>query len=110
MLLYSTPTLNGTEEKKMQTTKVPGKNKKHKVRMYTLSTCVWCKKTKQFLKDNNVEYEFADIDTCNPKDQEEIRKDITSHGGHISFPTVIIDDKTLITGYHEDKIKEALEL
>jgi glutaredoxin len=108
MLLYSTRTLNGSEEKKMQTTKVPGKVNKHKVVMYALSTCVWCKKTKQLLKDNNIEYEYADIDLCNSKDQEDIRKDIVKHGGYISFPTIIVDDKTLITGFREDKIKEAL--
>jgi hypothetical protein len=29
------------------------------------------------MKDNNVEYEYIDIDLCNPKEQEEIKKDIT---------------------------------
>jgi glutaredoxin len=108
MFLYPTQTLSDTEGKKMQTTKVSGQNKKHKVIMYALSTCVWCKRTKQLLKDNNVEYEFADIDLCNTKDQDEIRNDIIEHGGRISFPTLIIDDKTIITGFREDQIKEAL--
>jgi glutaredoxin-like protein NrdH len=94
----------------MKTTKVPGKNKKHKVLVYALSTCVWCKKTKQLLKDNNIEYEYADIDLCSPKEQEEIRSNIRKHGGNIGFPSVIVDDKTLITGFREDKIKEALEI
>ena len=30
--------------------------------VYALSTCVWCKLTKQFLNDNNVEYEYVDVD------------------------------------------------
>jgi glutaredoxin len=34
---------------------VPGKNKEHKVLVYALSTCAWCKMLKQFLKENNVE-------------------------------------------------------
>jgi len=29
-------------------------------------------------------------------------------GGRPSFPTIIVDDKVVITGFHEDKIKEAL--
>jgi glutaredoxin len=110
MLLYSTPHLSALRKKNMQPTKVAGKKKKHRVLIYALSTCVWCKRTKQLLKDNGVEFEYADIDLCSPKDQEEIRKDIVKHGGHISFPTIIIDDKTVITGFREEKIKEALEL
>jgi glutaredoxin-like protein NrdH len=92
------------------TKKVEGKNKNHKVRVYALSTCVWCKKTKQLLKDGGIEYEYADIDLCKPSEQEEIRKDIAKHGGYISFPTIIVDDKTIITGFREDKIKEAIGL
>jgi thioredoxin-related protein len=39
----------------MNKVKVPGKNKEHKVLVYALSTCAWCKMLKQFLKENNVE-------------------------------------------------------
>jgi len=48
----------------MQTTRVPGRNNKHKVVMYAISTCGWCKRTKNFLRDNNIEYEYVDIDLC----------------------------------------------
>ena len=30
--------------------------------MYALSTCIWCKKTKQMLKDLGVDYTFEDVD------------------------------------------------
>lgn len=78
--------------------------------MYTLSTCAWCKKTKKFLKDNDVEYEFADIDLSNEEDREKIRQDIVRHGGPLSYPTIIVDDKKVITGYNESEIKEALDI
>ena len=94
----------------MNIVKVSGKNNKHKVLMYTLSTCAWCKKTKKFLKDNNVEYAYVDVDLCNDEDHEKIRNDILSKGGPISYPTIIVDNKKLITGYSEDEIKEALEI
>jgi len=94
----------------VNTTKVEGKNKKHKLLMYAISTCAWCKMTKQFLKDHEVEFEYVDVDLCSDKDKEEIRKDITKRGGSPSYPTLIVDDKTLITGFRKDKIQEALEL
>jgi len=94
----------------MQTTRVPGRNNKHKVLMYAISTCAWCKRTKNFLKDNNVEYEYVDIDLCGREDREEIRKDILRRRGRLSYPTIIIDGKSLITGFQEDKIREVLEI
>ena len=43
-------------------TKVPGENKGHKVTLYALSTCGWCKKTKKFLDELGVEYEYVYVD------------------------------------------------
>jgi len=95
---------------KMEYVKVEGKNKKHKVLMYALSTCAWCKLTKQFLRDNNIEYEYVDVDLCSEKDREKVRKDIRSRGREPTYPTLIIDDKILITGFRKDKISEALKI
>lgn len=92
----------------MKTTKVDGKNNTHRVLMYAISTCAWCKKTKKFLKDNGVEYEFIDVDLCSEEDRDKIRQDILRRGGNLSYPTLIVDDKKLITGYDEAEIKVAL--
>ena len=93
----------------MQTIKVPGKNNKHRVLMYAISTCGWCKRAKKFLIDNNIEYEYVDVDLCSKEEREKIRSDILSRGGLLSYPTIIVDDRTLITSFQEDKIREALE-
>ena len=95
---------------KMNIVKVSGKNNKHKVFMYALSTCVWCKMAKQFLKDNNVEFEYVDVDLVEGKDKEKVKKEILDKGGSLSYPAIIVDDKILINGFRKDKIKEALEL
>ena len=92
----------------MNFSKVSGKNSKHKVLMYAISTCVWCKMTKQYLKDNDIEYEYVDIDLCDEKDKQKIREHIMSKGGRLSYPTTIVDDNVLITGFRKDKFKEIL--
>ena len=94
----------------MLTTKVEGKNRKHKVLLYALSTCGWCKRAKQNLKDLEVEHEYIDIDLCNIQDKEAIRKDILSKGGILAYPTIIIDDEILLTGPSREKLREVLEL
>ncbi len=94
----------------MKTQKVPGKKNKNKVLVYALSTCAWCRMTKQFLKDNGVEYEYVDVDLCNDGDKDKIKNHILSLGGSLSYPTVIVNDKTLINGFRQDKIKEILQI
>jgi glutaredoxin-like protein NrdH len=92
----------------MSLVKVQGKNSEHKVLMYAISTCAWCKAAKQFLKDRNVKYEYIDVDLCDRKVKDEIIDDILKRGGAVSYPTIIIDDKILITGFRKDEIMEAL--
>lgn len=92
----------------MDFSKVPGNNKQHKVVLFAISTCAWCKLVKEFLEDNEVEYSYIDIDLAREKEKQEIRNTITEMGGPLSFPTTIIDDKILITGFRKDQIKEAL--
>jgi glutaredoxin-like protein NrdH len=94
----------------MNTSKVSGKNNKHKVLLYALSTCVWCKMTKQFLKDNNVEFEYVDVDLEDEKEKDKIRDHIIKKGASLSYPTTIIDDKVVVTGFRKDLLKEALTL
>ncbi len=94
----------------MQIVKVPGKNNKHKVLLYALSTCGWCKRAKKFLNDNNVEYEYVDVDLCKMEDKKMIRQDIQNRGGILAYPTVIIDNNRLLTGPSPDKLREVLEL
>jgi len=92
----------------MDIKKVSGKNSKNKVFIYALSTCAWCKMTKQYLKDNEVQFEYVDVDKCSGEDLEKIREDIQSKGGSLSYPVIIVNDKTLINGFRKDKIKETL--
>lgn len=94
----------------MQLSTVPGKNNQHKVLMYAISTCGWCKRAKRMLNEMNVEYGYVDIDLCNNEDKEKIRADITRRGGRLLYPTVIINDEMLLTNPTEEELSEALGL
>lgn len=63
---------------------------------------------KQFLKENEVEYKYVDVDLCNEEDKEKVKSHILEKGGRLSYPAIIIDNKYVINGFHKDKIKEAL--
>lgn len=94
----------------MKATKVDGTNTKNKVFLYTLSTCGWCKKTKELLKDKGVSYEFIDLDTCSKEDQKTAVEDIKSKKIPVAFPVIIINEEKIIQGFKKDDILEALGL
>lgn len=94
----------------MKIVKVTGKKNRNKVFLYTLSTCAWCNLTKNFLKENEVEYEYVDVDLCNEDELEKIRRDIMKRAGNIVYPTIIVDDKTCISGFDKAKIKDVLKI
>ena len=80
-----------------------------KVKIYSLSTCSHCRATKQFLSDCTVKYNFVDVDLLEGEERKAIIEDIKKLNPRCSFPTVIIG-KTVIVGYKEKEIKEALGL
>jgi glutaredoxin-like protein NrdH len=92
----------------MQFSKVSGKKNNHKVTLYALSTCVWCKLTKQFLSDNGIEYEYVDVDLLDVNEKSKVHSTIISKGGSLNYPTTIVDDKIVINGFQKEKLKEAL--
>jgi len=91
----------------MKTKHVKGENK-GKIMLYALSTCIWCKKTKNFLDDLGVEYNFIYVDYLEGDEKEKTKKEIMKWNPRCSFPTIVINDKVCIVGFKEDKIKEAL--
>ena len=94
----------------MQTTKVDGKNKKNKVFIYTLSTCGWCKKTKELLKEKEIAHEYLDLDKSNKDDQKAAVEELKAKNLPIAFPIIIINDDKVIQGFKKDEILEALGL
>jgi len=48
------------------------------------------------------------VDLCEPEEKEQIHQQIQSKGGNLNYPTTVVDDKKLITGFRKDQLKEAL--
>lgn len=79
-----------------------------RILLYALSTCVWCRKTKQLLDELGVDYNFIDVDLLSGEERSQIMEEIKKLNPRVSFPTLAIDDKCII-GFDEQKIKEALK-
>ena len=77
------------------------------IKVYSLSTCPWCKKLKQFLDQEGLCYEAVDVDTVQGEVQREALDEVERLAGEQSFPVAVVKGKAVI-GYQPDKILEAL--
>lgn len=80
-----------------------------KVVMYTLSTCPWCRKTKQFFKDRGILFEYVDYDLAEDEQQENIMMDMAKYSVNTSFPFVKIG-RNVVIGYDPERYAELLGL
>lgn len=74
------------------------------VTVYSTSTCPYCVRAKQFLKDNNIAFTEYDVSRQQDKAEEMIQK-----SGQMGVPVLDIDGEIII-GFDKDAIKQALKL
>jgi len=86
---------------------VKGDDRGHVV-LYALSTCVWCKKTKELLKNLGVDYSYVYVDLLKGIERDDAVEDVKRHNVKCTFPTVVINNEKCILGYKEGELKEAL--
>ena len=77
-----------------------------KVSMYALSTCPWCRKTKQFFTERNIPFSYTDYDLADEATQARISQELDAAGA-TGFPFVRIGDETVM-GYQPERYSRAL--
>jgi len=77
------------------------------VKLYSLSTCSHCKSTKSFLKECNIKFQYTDVDLLTGDERKSTISDVKKVNPRCSFPTIVIGE-TIIVGFKEDAIREAL--
>ncbi len=82
------------------------------VKVYLLSTCPWCKKTKRFLDANNVQYEHEYVDLATGADKDRVMLEVQRWNPRPSFPMVVVsnDETEVVVGFNEDRLREVLRL
>ncbi len=83
-----------------------------KVKLYALSTCGWCRKTKRFLDDNDVDYEYEYLDLLTGNERVRALAEVEQYNRRKSFPTLVVqnDDTQVVIGYKESRLREVLGL
>ena len=77
-----------------------------KITVYTLSTCPWCRKTKNFFNDHKIPFTFIDYDLADEPTQRRISQELDAAGA-TGFPYVRINDEVIV-GYQPERYSKAL--
>jgi glutaredoxin-like protein NrdH len=88
--------------------KVDG-DKKGDILLFTLSTCVWCKKTKTLLKSLNAEYRYIDVDMLGGESLKEVEREFRRWNSRESFPTVVLNNERCLVGFQEEELRKFVE-
>jgi glutaredoxin 3 len=72
------------------------------IKVYSTATCPHCTRLKEFLKDNDIEFENIDLSSDPAKADEMVEK-----SGQMGVPVVDIDGE-IIVGFDRDAISQKL--
>ena len=78
------------------------------VMLYALSTCGWCAKTKELLRQLGVEFDYTYVDLLEGKEQDDAMNEVEKWNPSGSFPTLVINNKKSIVGFRQEEIRGAL--
>ena len=74
------------------------------VSIYTTPTCTYCKASKEFFKENNVQYQEYNVATDLEK-----RKEMIEKSGQMGVPVIFVDNDMVI-GFNKLKLQQLLGL
>lgn len=77
-----------------------------KVRLYTLCTCPWCKKTKNLLNELGVNYSAINVDLLPEAEAKQTIEEVSRWNPAASFPTMVVNDSKTVIGFNESRIRE----
>jgi len=78
-----------------------------KITLYALSTCIWCKRTRELLTALGVSFDYIYVDLLKGEDRTKAIEQVKHYNPSTSFPTLVIGDKSIV-GFREKEIREAL--
>lgn len=90
---------------------VEGSKADRSLRVYALSTCAFCEKAMNFLKEQDIQFEYLFMDTIDRELKKNIKTELKEkHGSIPLFPLLVLDGKESISGFTEDKWREFLHI
>lgn len=78
------------------------------LKLYALSTCGWCHRTKEFLNKLGVAYDYIDVDLLPEKEQDALAEEVKKWNPREAYPTIVINAKKGFLATDLDRLKKEL--
>jgi glutaredoxin-like protein NrdH len=77
-----------------------GKRNDKGLKLFALTTCGFCKKAKTFLDENDFSYDYLYMDKIDPDTKKELKTQFAENfDKRLTYPTLMINDTELLTGF-----------
>ncbi|MDL2307605.1 glutaredoxin [Desulfovibrio sp. OttesenSCG-928-C06] len=63
-----------------------------RVTLYALSTCPYCRRTREFMDSKGISYHLIDVDLLEGNERDEVVRTVTELNPRLSFPTIVIGE------------------
>lgn len=105
-------TVNNTNPSDGKLNEIPFKHvdgeQKGNIDLFALSTCGWCKKTRMFLEENEIAYNYIYVDLTSGEEHDLVVDELNKYNPDLSFPTIVIDNTKVIVGYEPEELADIL--
>ncbi|WP_303247934.1 glutaredoxin family protein [uncultured Methanobrevibacter sp.] len=78
--------------------------------LYALSTCGWCKKTRMFLEEHDIAYNYIYVDLTSGEERDVVVGELEKYNPDLSFPTIVINNTGVIVGYKPEELAATLDI
>ena len=78
------------------------------VKVYALSTCIHCKRCKEYLDGLGQPYDCVHVDLLTGEERVAAMEAVRKANPALSFPTILVGDSTVIVGFDKPALEAAL--
>ena len=91
--------------------KVEGRQPCLPLRIYALSTCAFCEKAMNFLKNHDYPFEYLFLDLIDQELKKNIKATLKEQHGNIAlFPLLVVNGEKAVSGFTEKDWRELLSV
>jgi len=81
------------------------------VTVFSLSTCAFCRRAIEFLKNNDVQFKFVHLDLIDVDTKRSVKRELSERFDNIVvFPILVVDDQKAYSGFTESVWARAVDL
>jgi glutaredoxin len=93
----------------LEYTNEKGTIEKNDIAVYALSTCGFCRRGLQFLRENSITFKYVYVDKLEPEVKNKVKDELVEkYKERVVFPFLVLNNQKVLLGFVEDEWKASL--